>query len=319
MRAPHFRASARSPACGRATRYSRRREHEDCRARDAARGRRPPAADPILPRRRDTGNPPAESSAPASARSARVRRRTPGLRQARQRATLLAKRVPDPLHLPCGAVDEKHVEAAVRVPTSGQVEARRGKQAGALRQRHAFGSAAVVAALAHADFGKHQRAALLGDEIDLSKPAAPVSLEQPQACCPQQACTKILGSRPSPVHGRLNETARAPVDRMTPGSLHVVATPIGNLGDASPRAIEALRAADLIACEDTRTSRTLLARHAISARTVALHEHNERATAAKLLEAMRAGKNVALISDAGTPALSDPGALLVEQAHRAGI
>ena len=106
---------------------------------------------------------------------------------------------------------------------------------------------------------------------------------------------------------------------MIPGSLYVVATPIGNLGDASPRAIEALRAADLIACEDTRTSRALLARHAIPAHTVALHEHNERATAAKLLQAMHAGKNVALISDAGTPALSDPGALLVEQAHRAGI
>ncbi len=106
---------------------------------------------------------------------------------------------------------------------------------------------------------------------------------------------------------------------MIPGSLYVVATPIGNLGDASPRAIEALRAADLIACEDTRTSRTLLARHAIPARTVALHEHNERAAAAKLLQAMRAGKNVALIGDAGTPAVSDPGALLVEQAHRAGI
>src|SRR5882762_8312178 len=108
---------------------------------------------------------------------------------------------------------------------------------------------------------------------------------------------------------------------MIPGSLYVVATPIGNLGDVSPRAIEALRAADLIACEDTRTSRTLLARHAIPAPTVALHEHNERAAAAKLLQAMHAGKNVALISDAGTPALSDPGALLVGigQRGRAGI
>ncbi|HXM80512.1 MAG TPA: 16S rRNA (cytidine(1402)-2'-O)-methyltransferase, partial [Burkholderiales bacterium] len=111
----------------------------------------------------------------------------------------------------------------------------------------------------------------------------------------------------------------AAVDRMIPGILYVVATPIGNLADASPRAVEALRAADLIACEDTRTTRTLLARHAISARTFALHEHNERAAAAKLLEALRAGKNVALVSDAGTPALSDPGAMLVEQAHRAGI
>src|SRR5207249_1050771 len=171
----------------------------------------------------------------------------------------------------------------------------------------------------HADFGKHQRAALLGDEIDLSQPAAPVSLDQPQACCPQQACTEVFGSRPGPVHGRLNETARAPVDRMIPGSLYVVATPIGNLGDASPRAIEALRAADLIACEDTRTSRTLLARHGINARTVALHEHNERTAAPKLIDALRQGKNVALISDAGTPALADPGAWLVAQAHRAGV
>jgi 16S rRNA (cytidine1402-2'-O)-methyltransferase len=106
---------------------------------------------------------------------------------------------------------------------------------------------------------------------------------------------------------------------MSAGTLFVVATPIGNLADASPRAIEALRAAHLIACEDTRTTRTLLARHGIATRTVALHEHNERATAAKLVSYLLDGKDIALVSDAGTPALSDPGALLVEQAHRAGI
>src|SRR5207247_588982 len=83
---------------------------------DAARGRRPPAADPILPRRRDTGNPPAESSAPAGARSPRARRRAQGLRRARPRAALLAKGVADPLHVPGDAVDEKPVEAAVRAP-----------------------------------------------------------------------------------------------------------------------------------------------------------------------------------------------------------
>jgi 16S rRNA (cytidine1402-2'-O)-methyltransferase len=105
----------------------------------------------------------------------------------------------------------------------------------------------------------------------------------------------------------------------TAGTLFVVATPIGNLGDASPRALEALRAADVIACEDTRTTRTLLARHGIEARTLALHEHNERAAAARLVEALRAGRSVALVSDAGTPGVSDPGALLVEQAHRAGV
>ncbi len=103
------------------------------------------------------------------------------------------------------------------------------------------------------------------------------------------------------------------------GTLYVVATPIGNLADASPRSIETLRAADLIACEDTRTTRTLLTRYGISGRTVALHEHNERTAAKSLLEALRQGKNVALVSDAGTPALADPGAWLVAEAHRAGI
>jgi 16S rRNA (cytidine1402-2'-O)-methyltransferase len=103
------------------------------------------------------------------------------------------------------------------------------------------------------------------------------------------------------------------------GTLYVVATPIGNLADASPRSIETLRSADIIACEDTRTTRTLLARYGIAARTVALHEHNERKAAEPLIEALRRGKNVALVSDAGTPALADPGAWLVAQAHAAGI
>ena len=103
------------------------------------------------------------------------------------------------------------------------------------------------------------------------------------------------------------------------GILFVVATPIGNLADASARSIEVLRQADLIACEDTRTTRTLLARHGVAAPTLALHEHNERAASQKILDLLRQGKSVALVSDAGTPGVSDPGALLVEAAHRAGI
>jgi len=106
---------------------------------------------------------------------------------------------------------------------------------------------------------------------------------------------------------------------LTPGVLYVVATPIGNLADASPRALETLRNVGLVACEDTRTTAKLLARHGITTRTIALHEHNERRAAAGLIDTLREGKDVALVSDAGTPALSDPGAWLVQEAHRAGI
>lgn len=101
--------------------------------------------------------------------------------------------------------------------------------------------------------------------------------------------------------------------------MFVVATPIGNLGDVSTRALETLSRVEVIACEDTRTSHTLLARHAIRTRTVALHQHNERTASAALLELLRAGKDVAVVTDAGTPGLSDPGALLVAAAHAAGI
>ena len=106
---------------------------------------------------------------------------------------------------------------------------------------------------------------------------------------------------------------------MSAGVLYVVATPIGNLSDASARSVEVLRGAGIIACEDTRTSATLLARFGVTARTIALHEHNERAVASSLVEALRKGTDVALISDAGTPAISDPGAHLVAEAHKAGI
>ena len=110
-----------------------------------------------------------------------------------------------------------------------------------------------------------------------------------------------------------------PQEQISAGTLYVVATPIGNLADLSARAREVLAAADLVACEDTRTTRTLLAAYGIAAKTFALHEHNERTARAKLVESLKAGKTVALVSDAGTPAVSDPGALVVEAAHEAGM
>jgi 16S rRNA (cytidine1402-2'-O)-methyltransferase len=102
------------------------------------------------------------------------------------------------------------------------------------------------------------------------------------------------------------------------GRLLVVSTPIGNLGDLSPRAREALAGADLIACEDTRHTGLLLSRLGVKARLVSYHEHNERARVPALLGALAEGKTVALVSDAGTPLVSDPGFVLVRAAVEAG-
>jgi len=105
---------------------------------------------------------------------------------------------------------------------------------------------------------------------------------------------------------------------MEHGRLLVVSTPIGNLGDVSPRAREALAGADLIACEDTRHTGLLLSRLGVKARLVSYHEHNERARAPALLGALAEGKTVALVSDAGTPLVSDPGFVLVRAAVEQG-
>lgn len=106
---------------------------------------------------------------------------------------------------------------------------------------------------------------------------------------------------------------------MAAGILYVVATPIGNLADLSLRAIETLRSVDAICCEDTRHSRPLLAHHRIERPLIALHEHNESQIAGKLVARMLAGESLALISDAGTPLVSDPGYRLVRAAREAGL
>lgn len=103
------------------------------------------------------------------------------------------------------------------------------------------------------------------------------------------------------------------------GTLYVVATPIGNLQDITLRALEILKSVDIVAAEDTRHSATLLGHFGIQAKLTALHEHNERSAGEKLVAQLQAGFSVALISDAGTPAISDPGAILVNMALAAGI
>lgn len=105
---------------------------------------------------------------------------------------------------------------------------------------------------------------------------------------------------------------------LTPG-LYVVATPIGNLKDITIRALEVLAAADLVLCEDTRQSARLLDHYGIRTKRAALHEHNERARAGAIVDQLRDGAAIALISDAGTPLLSDPGFPLVRAATETGL
>lgn len=104
-----------------------------------------------------------------------------------------------------------------------------------------------------------------------------------------------------------------------PGHLYVVATPIGNLADLTDRARAILGAVDLIACEDTRTTGGMLTRLGISRTLVPYHEHNEIEAAEKLADHLAAGKSVAVVSDAGTPALSDPGFRIVRACRRRGL
>ncbi|WP_334176695.1 16S rRNA (cytidine(1402)-2'-O)-methyltransferase [Pseudoxanthobacter sp.] len=103
------------------------------------------------------------------------------------------------------------------------------------------------------------------------------------------------------------------------GGLYVVATPIGNLGDITVRALETLAAADLVACEDTRTTHVLTDRYGIRARLMPYHEHNARQMRPRLLAALAEGRAVALVSDAGTPLVSDPGYRLVVEAAERGF
>lgn len=104
-----------------------------------------------------------------------------------------------------------------------------------------------------------------------------------------------------------------------PATLYVVATPIGNAGDISLRALHTLSIVDAVACEDTRNTGHLLTRYGLSKNLIAAHQHNEREVADKLINRLQAGERIALVSDAGTPAVSDPGARIVDAVRNAGL
>ncbi len=115
------------------------------------------------------------------------------------------------------------------------------------------------------------------------------------------------------------EAAEPPHDRPLAPGLYLVATPIGNLEDITLRALRVLRSVDRIACEDTRQTAKLLSHFGIRTPTVSYHTHNETTRASELIEALRAGGRIAIVSDAGTPGIADPGATIAAEAIAAGI
>lgn len=117
----------------------------------------------------------------------------------------------------------------------------------------------------------------------------------------------------------MSETGENPSLRPVPGTLYVIATPIGNLADLTERARALLGAVDLVACEDTRTSGALLHRLGARRELTPYHEHNELEAAPRLADLLAGGKSIAVISDAGTPGLSDPGFRLVRECRRRGL
>ena len=122
----------------------------------------------------------------------------------------------------------------------------------------------------------------------------------------------------NPAQATTPTTIMHPADMIAPATLYVVATPIGNLRDITLRALDVLAAVDVIAAEDTRTTRRLLTHFSISKRMIAVHQHNEMGAAQRVIDLLRAGQAVGFVTDAGTPGISDPGGMLVKLVREQG-
>ena len=122
----------------------------------------------------------------------------------------------------------------------------------------------------------------------------------------------------NPAQATTPTTIMHPADMIAPATLYVVATPIGNLRDITLRALDVLAAVDVIAAEDTRTTRRLLTHFSISKRMIAVHQHNEMGAAQRVTDLLRGGQAVGFVTDAGTPGISDPGGMLVKLVREQG-
>lgn len=200
--------------------------------------------------------------------------------------------------------------------------------------------AAIVGVAAQANFDEDDGRGVAADEVDLAATAAEVAREQREAVRGEKLRRQFFGLATAGMAWvrRLLCGARAACAAVSPSlrgifaahrsladmteelpALYVAPTPLGNLGDITLRTLEVLRAVRWVAAEDTRHSAPLLARFGVSAKLIACHEHNEEAAAEQVIARLAAGESVALVSDAGTPGISDPGARLVARVRAAGL
>ncbi len=179
-------------------------------------------------------------------------------------------------------------------------------------------SAAKVIAAAQADFDKNQRLAIAANQVNFTAAHQKITLQNALTVTLQIACRQRFSFAPARGGGIVGFYLHAKKMTEESAALYVVPTPLGNMSDMTRRAEEILRTVPWVAAEDTRHSGPLLKQLGAVARTIPAHQHNEHEAAAKIVEKLRAGEAVALISDAGTPGISDPGARIVAAVRAAG-
>lgn len=182
---------------------------------------------------------------------------------------------------------------------------------------NAGGGASPGRAAPQADFDENENVTLAADEIDFAAPAAVIAAQDTQPLPFKKLAGHCLGL-PAALARGIFVAHRKPVMMIESPALYVVPTPLGNLGDITQRALAVLREVPWIAAEDTRHSAALLKHYGARGRMLAAHQHNEEVAAVQVVARLDAGESVALISDAGTPAISDPGARIVARVRAAG-